>query len=1183
MKGVTKPFVSRGATFMRTKVSILRLMLLAIFFLMGFDAAFGDENGLTSGRGSKEAIVESPAHAKFVAVAGGRYTSLALDSNGIIGAWGAGYPLPSPNADFVAIAAGGFHNLGLRSDGMITAWGDNYYGQCNVPSPNADFVAVAGGWNHSLGLKSDGTIVAWGSNIYGERNAPSPNADFVAIAAGVYHSLGLKSDGTIVAWGDNFHGQCSVPSPNANFIAIAGGQWFSLGLRSDGTIVAWGRNVDGQCSVPFPNADFTAVAGGYAHSLGLKSDGTIAAWGVNYYGQCNVPFPNSDFVAIAAGWCHSLGLKSNGTIVAWGLNDAGQCNVPAEEDVTLSGTVRNQGVGMAGVTVTASKSDGSGLIFSDVSDENGTYSIVIPEGFYTIEANKEGYEFTPRAQLDIYDDTTLDFQVSWPIPNALRICVRSFIDNSTLIADAYVRVMVFSNDSTEPVQTVTGQTRADGSFICVTQPASESDPKRLFIEVAAESFDPTRIISYPRVDTQPREIDVVLVPADILYESPFSAGNFTIEYNVDTGASDRVFEAEYTKGIQTAAGPRKVPIFVSELEKYLVMADARYIALGLCGSNHGVTKVRLVSWLDSNKWEFGLTGADPSTEITIKISNDMYFWKMTSDNPDERLGRVYAYAAKSVAHELFHLMMFLWKNPDELWTYSWYMEGLPQLGATIAYPEQYFTAYARDPSHEGDTLSIDRLFSLQACADSMMIALTPPVLASAYHNPMLFWVYLTEFPPSAPLVFNDMFGAEYRVFGDYAIRKFVDYASFFDWTCWCGRNATLLERFDLALSSLSSTWDAKRMMEAFFVSNIAKDYSGLMNPNYVYRNNGLYPPGIRKSIDLTSQTVLVDPNGPASFFANFPNTTLQPYGAAYYKVNFQSSPTQFAVLPTEFEGSMRQGIGNVTPYMILLDSDGNMLGDIKERCDYIDPEMLSGVSVSSVIVVIPNATASSHSCPGITVGKGRLVVQTACPIDLLVTDPLGRSVGSDVNEAPNGLYSEWAEDGDNTGLHHKVAFISPQPGDYSITVTPHDDAAPSDSYSVFYVLGPDTLWLAQNVLVENIPPDGYEVNISPATNVEYPDMTRVYELNLHQNSPNPFNPSTVISFELPDRVHVTLSIYDVAGRLVRTVANEVMNVGHQERIWDGKDIAGREATSGVYFCCLTAGKQMISRKMVMLK
>jgi hypothetical protein len=95
--------------------------------------------------------------------------------------------------------------------------------------------------------------------------------------------------------------------------------------------------------------------------------------------------------------------------------------------------------------------------------------------------------------------------------------------------------------------------------------------------------------------------------------------------------------------------------------------------------------------------------------------------------------------------------------------------------------------------------------------------------------------------------------------------------------------------------------------------------------------------------------------------------------------------------------------------------------------------------------------------------------------------------------------------------------------------------------------------------------------------------TKPYAFALHQNTPNPFNPTTTISFTLPERGRVTLAIYDVRGRLVRTLVDESVGEGYQERLWDGKDAKGARVSSGVYFYTLAAGDRTITKKMLLLK
>jgi len=91
---------------------------------------------------------------------------------------------------------------------------------------------------------------------------------------------------------------------------------------------------------------------------------------------------------------------------------------------------------------------------------------------------------------------------------------------------------------------------------------------------------------------------------------------------------------------------------------------------------------------------------------------------------------------------------------------------------------------------------------------------------------------------------------------------------------------------------------------------------------------------------------------------------------------------------------------------------------------------------------------------------------------------------------------------------------------------------------------------------------------------------------LEQNSPNPFNPATTISYSVPERnsaVHVRLDVYDIRGRLVRTLVNEAREAGTYHLLWDGTDSNGRHLASGVYLYRIKAGQFVKTRKMVLLK
>jgi len=88
---------------------------------------------------------------------------------------------------------------------------------------------------------------------------------------------------------------------------------------------------------------------------------------------------------------------------------------------------------------------------------------------------------------------------------------------------------------------------------------------------------------------------------------------------------------------------------------------------------------------------------------------------------------------------------------------------------------------------------------------------------------------------------------------------------------------------------------------------------------------------------------------------------------------------------------------------------------------------------------------------------------------------------------------------------------------------------------------------------------------------------------LGQSYPNPFNPSTTIKFEVARATEVRLKIYDVAGRLVRTLVDEVRRPGTYTVVWDGTNDRDRRVASGLYFYRFEADQFVSTRKMMLLK
>lgn len=84
-------------------------------------------------------------------------------------------------------------------------------------------------------------------------------------------------------------------------------------------------------------------------------------------------------------------------------------------------------------------------------------------------------------------------------------------------------------------------------------------------------------------------------------------------------------------------------------------------------------------------------------------------------------------------------------------------------------------------------------------------------------------------------------------------------------------------------------------------------------------------------------------------------------------------------------------------------------------------------------------------------------------------------------------------------------------------------------------------------------------------------------------APNPFNPATSISFRLPATRQVTLTIYDVSGRRVKTLVNRELSAGEHSVQWNGQDEQGDRAASGVYLSLLRAGNLVATKRIVLSK
>jgi len=102
------------------------------------------------------------------------------------------------------------------------------------------------------------------------------------------------------------------------------------------------------------------------------------------------------------------------------------------------------------------------------------------------------------------------------------------------------------------------------------------------------------------------------------------------------------------------------------------------------------------------------------------------------------------------------------------------------------------------------------------------------------------------------------------------------------------------------------------------------------------------------------------------------------------------------------------------------------------------------------------------------------------------------------------------------------------------------------------------------------------------TGVEEDELTAIDRLQL-SNYPNPFNPTTTISYYIPKSGNVNIDIYNTRGQLVKTLLNETKGNGTHRVVWTGDDNDGNKVSSGIYYARIVTDRKSVTAKMLMLK
>jgi hypothetical protein len=116
--------------------------------------------------------------------------------------------------------------------------------------------------------------------------------------------------------------------------------------------------------------------------------------------------------------------------------------------------------------------------------------------------------------------------------------------------------------------------------------------------------------------------------------------------------------------------------------------------------------------------------------------------------------------------------------------------------------------------------------------------------------------------------------------------------------------------------------------------------------------------------------------------------------------------------------------------------------------------------------------------------------------------------------------------------------------------------------------------------IEEISTDGQSEFFGP---LQIQGIPLPEEFSLLPNYPNPFNPETTIRYELPETSEVTMKVYTLLGKEIRTLVNKIQNAGRYRVTWNGMDQDGRRVSSGIYFVRIQAGSFSQIRKMTFIQ
>jgi len=229
---------------------------------------------------------------------------------------------------------------------------------------------------------------------------------------------------------------------------------------------------------------------------------------------------------------------------------------------------------------------------------------------------------------------------------------------------------------------------------------------------------------------------------------------------------------------------------------------------------------------------------------------------------------------------------------------------------------------------------------------------------------------------------------------------------------------------------------------------------------------------------------------------------------------------------------------------------------------------------TAALSIYPHSNINGEYCGGVavtTAGNNVQLFQTGILLEQNTTYQLAFSGYSTTGHNMAVFLTKHTSPYTAYGINNWIVDLTTEWQGFSKTFTTPAFGAPTTNTRLRFWFAPfdaagdqffiDDLWLAK---------------VGPGKEGESTEIPDAFAL--HQNYPNPFNPLTIVNYQLPVESHVTLKIYDMLGREVMTLVDEVQEAGYKAVEWDATGFA-----SGVYLYRLQAGEFIFTKKLVLMK